>query len=267
MTYFIYANSVVATSTGVLSGGVAFAFGCENWLLYGLFAFFSTLIVYNGQRLVKAQVHGTNPWLVWVKRNTRVIYAFIVLSLLASIILFIELINSTTTYVLLGLTVIIAILYVMRIGNRNAREIPYLKIHLIAFTWTVVLIVFPLINEQKEAPWWLIIAHYIYVLAVAIPFDIRDLKHDMPSQKTIPQVLGVNGAKMMGAFLLLLFAAIMVWNQESLLTNPIFYFAVFIQIYLVVRMNEDRSDFYCAGWIDGAILLLGVSYFYGGLAG
>ena len=105
------------------------------------------------------------------------------------------------------------------------------------------------------------IAHYAYVLAVTIPFDIRDLKYDWPSQKTIPQFFGIFGAKAIGVILLLFFDGYMISILDDLMFNPLFHSAVVIQIVLVIYMNEKRPDSYCAGLIDGSIALLGLSYF------
>ena len=165
---------------------------------------------------------------------------------------------------LLGSSALISTLYVLKIRGKNMRQIPHLKIHLISISWVAVVIVFPSINESKyEALIGSAIAHYLYVLAVTIPFDIRDLKYDMPEQRTIPQVVGVNASKLISIVLLLCFAVIMLCFVEGyLLLNPWFFIAVFAQIALVLFMNEKRSDIYCAGLIDGSIALLGLSYFF-----
>ena len=142
------------------------------------------------------------------------------------------------------------------------REIPHLKIHLIAISWVAVLITFPMVNEEWFTNVILYsIAHYLYVLAVTIPFDIRDLKYDLKEHRTIPQVVGVKASKAVSLVLLIGFVAIMVYVNCDLLYNWAFYGAVLVQIALVLLMTEKRSDFYCAGLIDGSIALLGLSYF------
>ena len=138
-----------------------------------------------------------------------------------------------------------------------------LKIHLIAFSWVTVLILFPALNEGifNDALVWMAIAHYFYVIAVTIPFDIRDLKFDRESQMTIPQVVGQGWAKVSSIVLLVVFSGLMIWKMPNLLVNPMFYGAVLVQLLLTVFMNETRGDIYCAGAIDGSIALLGISYF------
>lgn len=247
----------------MLSAGFCFFAGIEKWLMYGLFAFFSTLAVYNGQRLFKAEKSKHTPWLLWVKRHEKKLFLLIVVCSLVSIVL-LFLLQQFNLYALLtlGITGLISVFYVIKLGKRNLREIPYIKIHLIAVTWTIILVLFPLLNEgSKEFGIGLVLSHYLYVIAVTIPFDIRDIKYDLPSQKTIPQVLGILKAKFLSILLLIAFFTIMIALVPALKFNVLFYFSVLIQIMLVVGMNEKRSDLYCAGAIDGSIALLGLSYF------
>ena len=247
-----------------MCAGFSFALGIEPWLYYGLFAFFSTVVAYNGQRLFKAKEGKNTPWLSWVRAHSKSLLGITVFSILAAGICLLQIIQlKYDALLLLIFASVSSVLYVIRIGNKNAREVPYLKIHLIAFTWVFVLVLFPVLNENIEVHvLWMFVAHYFYVVAVTIPFDIRDLKYDDPSHKTIPQVLGVFFAKINGIVLLILFFGIMLWQEPALISNWIFHIAVLIQVLLVAFMNEKRSDFYCAGLIDGAIALLGVSYFF-----
>lgn len=248
----------------MLSAGLSFAFGIEKWLYYGLFAMFSTLVVYNGQRFIKAKEYKQTPWLNWVNQNAYFMWFLIIGSGLMAGTCLLEIIQfKYDALLLLIFAVASSILYVIRIGNRNAREIPYLKIHLIAFTWVFILVLFPLLNENIDVPiFWILIAHYFYVVGVTIPFDIRDLKYDSPAHKTIPQVIGVFWAKVNSVALLFTFMGIMLWQFPSLQTNVLFYCSALVQVLLTAMMREKHSDFYCAGLIDGAIVLLGLSYFF-----
>ena len=142
------------------------------------------------------------------------------------------------------------------------RELPYLKIHLIALTWTGVIIAFPILNEGLDTESAAVLfAHYCYVLAVTIPFDIRDLKFDKKEHNTIPQTTGIKPSKALSLILLTLFTLLMVSIENRLKINVLFYGGVLVQMILVIFMNEKRSDIYCAGLIDGAIALVGLSYF------
>jgi len=235
----------------------------DNWLLYGLFSFYATLGVYNGQRLFKLNRKSLTPWLQWVKKYQRSLFILSILSsLLAGIIVLKIGVSNTTSWMLLLASTFVSLFYVIRVFGKNFREIPMLKIHLIALTWVSVLILFPLLNEGAlDQSMNILVAHYLYIVAVTIPFDIRDLKYDDITQRTIPQMIGVRAAKVLSFLLLVTFALLMFFSWVDLRLNLIFYLGVIIQLFLVFNMNEKRSDLYCAGWIDGSIAIIGISYF------
>lgn len=238
-------------------------------LLFGLFSFFGTLAVYNGQRLFKISDVDT-PWLVWVRKRTKAIKMLTVFASAASLAIALFIMNGRD-YLYVGLwmtpAVIISFLYVFRMKGKNLRDVPNLKIHLIAFSWVSILILFPFLSrfylpESFVRPFIaLILGHYCYVIAVTIPFDIRDLKYDKAHQKTIPQRIGVHGAKLVSIGLLLITAIFLTGLTPIRSDNYWFYGAIAVQIVLILGMNTKRSDFYCAGWVDGSIALLGLAYF------
>ncbi len=265
LNYIIYLNVVIATSAGVLIAGITNLFGIENIIEYGFFGFFATFCVYNSHRLVKASFETKTPWLKWVSRHKKLILNLSVLSGLISVLYFIKLINEIriTIIALIIVAVCIAFFYVIRLGQKNIRELPYLKIHSIAFTWTAIIVLFPIMNENvlnSQVLLYFIPAHYLYFMAIAIPFDIRDLKHDLPTQKTIPQVIGVKNAKILAVVLLIITALLINIYANSYLPIPLFLSAVLIQILLIISTKLTKKDFHYNILIDGSIALLGASY-------
>jgi hypothetical protein len=264
-------NIVVSVAAGVLSAGFAKMIGCTalEVLLFGVFSFLATLAVYNGQRLFKSSEIET-PWLIWVgERKQHIQRVTVVASILAFALSIALIYERDFIYIAAWMApaALISFLYVFRIGGKNLRDVPYLKIHLIAFAWVSVLILFPFftrfyLTEDFLRPFMaLVMGHYMYIVAVAVPFDIRDLKYDRASQKTIPQVLGVHGSKLLSVGLLIASAIFLSILTPIRSDNVFFYLAIGVQIVLVLFMHPARSDAYCAGWIDGAISLLGIAYF------
>lgn len=232
--------------------------------LYGTFAFLATFGVYNGQRLFKVSSHAITPWLSWVLRNKKTITILVIISLFGAFGVIIGIVNwNFNVLSLLMICVLISTFYVIRFGKRNLREIPFIKIHLIAASWTSLLIIFPMLNEGESNHLFEIgMAHYAYVLAVTIPFDIRDLKYDLKGQGTIPQLIGVSASKMLAIALLLSSMFILSSLFPILFMQPMFYLAFVLQMGLIVLMSESRSDLYCAGWIDGSIAIFGLAYLF-----
>lgn len=249
----------------MLAAGFCHLIRVENDLYYGVFAACSTFSVYNLQRLVKSRQFVNTEWLDWVRKQERVLYMLVALAVMCAVWMLLLIGKfSWLSLILLIFSGVISVLYVLKIREKSLRDRSLLKIHLIAITWVAVLLVFPIVNEQPlffEHTLGMAAVHYFYVFGITIPFDIRDLKYDDQHQRTIPQLVGVTGAKIIAVGALLVFVVAMLGLNQLLLANPLFYVAVLCQLLLVLFMTEQRGDIYCAGLIDGAIALLGLSYF------
>lgn len=199
----------------------------------------------------------------WVQDHSRTIGLMTTLTAIFALLVFAFTFKEPGSLILLLITGVISVFYVLRFKRKNLRELPYIKIYLISLVWVGILIFYPLYNEGRhDLIIYYSLAHFYYVLAVTIPFDIRDLKLDTPTQKTIPQLLGVVRSKILALFLLLVFSVLMLYIDRGLWYNITFYLAISVQASLILLMDEERGDLYCAGGIDGAIALLGLSYFF-----
>lgn len=70
------------------------------------------------------------------------------------------------------------------------RNIPGLKLFLIAFSWAGITVLFPLIQNYMSiriTDWITFIQRFLFVLVITIPFDIRDINYDNNELKTLPQ--------------------------------------------------------------------------------
>ena len=92
----------------------------------------------------------------------------------------------------------------------SLRDIPLLKIFIIAFYWTYLTIIIPVLvyNISFDSNLILnIIVRFLFVLAITIPFDIRDYSVDDSSKKTIPQLIGLQKATILAVLILLALTA------------------------------------------------------------
>ena len=260
--YVIYLNIVIALSALALSAGIAHILGLNNYLEYGLFGFSATLCVYNSQRLFKLNANAESPLPAWINKHRALAVVLSIASGAFSAFLFFRLLNGFTLpiFVLMGVAALLSIFYVVKIGQKNIRDISYLKTHSIALTWTLVVAIFPAVNEnifQVEFFAVFVPSQYIYFIAVAVPFDIRDLKYDSPAQRTIPQIVGIRQAKIVTILLL----TIVILGMTYYLCAVSVMVAIFVQIILIIFITQKRTDNYFSIFIDGSISLLGLAYF------
>lgn len=258
-------NFIIAFSGGTLTAGVAKTFGLNDYLDYGLFGFFSILFVYNGQRLYKAKAHSQIPSLKWVFKHRWLILITSVISFFLSFYFLFHVLGDITVleFVTFGVAIPVTFFYVVPIRGRNIRERPHLKAHATALAWTIVIIVFPLINANVTDSFVAILfasALYCYFLAITISFDIRDLKYDPPTQRTIPQVIGSTKAKAFTITLLLFSGVSIGFVSNIYFSQPLFLVAILVQMMLIGFARKDYSDAYYTILIDGSVSLLGISF-------
>ena len=264
LPFFIFSNGVVSLATAALCYGICIQNHVQNPIGYATFIFFSTVLTYNGQRYLKANkkyLPETNH-MRWVKEYDRLLKFILFLSFIGTSISFFFLYNGTIfSLFLLALSGTISLFYIQNIGNFNLRSIPQLKIHLIALIWVIAVAYFPLFNENLISQNTLLFGaiHYLYILGITIPFDIRDLKYDDPKYKTIPQVLGFEKAKLLSILLMVTYTLLAFYLKPNLQTNFYFIGAMIYTIVLLFRVNKKRNDFYYSGWLEASIIVVGLS--------
>ncbi|WP_233265897.1 hypothetical protein [Formosa sp. L2A11] len=143
--------------------------------------------------------------------------------------------------------------------HHNLRSISGLKVYLIGLVWAGVTVLLPLINENyafDEDVILTFIQRFIFIIALMLPFELRDLKYDSLKLGTIPQKIGVNRTKILGVLLALVF-----FFLEFLKTHLIGHYVLiqlaitFILILFTVFSKQDQSDTYTAFWVEGIPLV------------
>ncbi len=250
-----------------MSVGLARFIGVEKYVFFGTFVFGATLSVYSLQRIIRAKQVSTlkSDRHQWIEEHQRVLLSLFVLGLLIAAISYFLFLFSWKSLLLLSVFASFSLLYAWRI-NKNGyslRELPYIKIHLIAITWTIILVVWPLMHSGLAISVYLplIIALYLYLLATTIPFDIRDLSYDATTQKTIPQIFGVNGAKMLAFILLLLSGFLFYFTYSDIIYSPWLYVLFSGNIAQVLLTSPTRKELFFSCWIDGWYIVLGILFY------
>jgi 4-hydroxybenzoate polyprenyltransferase len=256
--FLIYSNLIVAISGALLN---LFLLGypfSEERIFYSLFIFFGILSVYNLQRIYKATTLSSHSlWLDWVRKHHLTLKLVSLVSIvLASVFLFM----SNPDIKVLGLIsflTLISILYVIPIFGKNLRSLPFTKAPVVALVWTVTIVIIPEIGNLERLFNIHFIAFFFYFLALTIPFDIRDLKYDEAEQKTIPQMIGIRASKIVSVIFLGICYSMVYEPESTWQFQLVFFISFLITGYLVLNMNEKRSEFYCS-LLDISMILFGV---------
>jgi hypothetical protein len=144
------------------------------------------------------------------------------------------------------------------------REIPGLKIFIIAITWAFSCALLPVASVHRAGQPWFPAAAIVWAVAcglmifsITVPFDIRDLRFDAQRLKAVPAVLGVRNSIRI-ALAALILSNVLVWtNCVGSPAQAVGYSLWSVVAGLFIRKSSpERSEYYFSFWIDGLLLLL-----------
>ena len=138
--------------------------------------------------------------------------------------------------------------------QQNLRQISGLKVHIIASVWAFTTVVLPILNNHQELTtkvWITVLQNFVFVLALMIPFEIRDLKFDSIKLATIPQQIGVKKTKILGVLLLLIFLGLNVFKEE-IITHFLYKEVImtFILMLFILFSSKNRNKYYTSFWVE-----------------
>jgi hypothetical protein len=266
----VYSNVWIAFCAGCVVLQTELLLDVEiSWVL-SLFGFFSTVFLYNYQRAVKLRgkpsysIPGRNTWMV---KNRTAIFYWALLGGIATLLTMMFL--NVRDLLVLAIPGGLSFLYVLNVfrlkGRKLAlRDLPYLKIYLIALSWTALSVWLPMSYHETDYLSWSTMAlmsaeKFLFILAITIPFDIRDLKYDDRLQHTIPQLMGVNGARYLSAILAIcsLGCTISLWYFEvyDFTAMISLMISIVLTVVILLLVSESRKELFFTGLVDGTIAL------------
>ena len=233
--------------------------------------FGATLFIYNYHRLFrkeliyKKQASARHDWIL---NNASLLRIFALLGMILAVAGFVPYLNSTLFF-RFSPFILLALLYVIPVWKKGKkwlrlRDIPYLKIFLVSAVWAFVTVFLPFLAHDPfwtpTLPEWLTtFQRFIFIFAITLPFDIRDLEHDRSNQvKTIASYLGVDAVKTVSRILLALVAFSALICFQLGYYQPGNALGLLISCastgWLISKANEEADEWYYAGLLDGTMV-------------
>jgi hypothetical protein len=205
--------------------------------------------------------------------------------LLVGLILFL----NQRQQIVLGVLMLLCLVYILPTAVKDKDEtsknichsIPWplrdfgaVKIVIVAFVWSGISVVMPLISEgwpMRELS-LLFIAQSLWIIVLTIPFEIRDSGKDQLRHPTWPQKLGLSGVKVLGICLLLISVAIhIIINRDFVMTQGTtpgfmdtpYVITMILTVIGLIKAKPKQSFWYSAFWIEGipiAWLILNIGF-------
>lgn len=144
-------------------------------------------------------------------------------------------------------------------NNTNLRGLTGLKIFVIAFVWAGVTVLLPLADQINLWKWDVVVVflqRFFLVLALILPFEIRDLRFDLAQLGTIPQKFGVRGARIVGLMLICVFVLLEFFKHQTSKANSISLIFVGILLSILIRYSTTRqTKYYASFWVESVPIL------------
>ena len=270
---FIQSNIYISLAAVALTVATQVQLGMHpQWHPYLFIIFFATLFEYNLHRLItvltnkealKSEKHR------WVNENMKAFYLMVFISIVGFGV--VALLAKKEVLVTFTPIALITVLYSIPVSANpkhllRLREIPYLKIFMIAAIWSASTVLLPIVQSSETFSQTHIFAmlyeRFFFILAITIPFDIRDMEADGQQElKTIPMLLGEKNSLKLSYFLLSVFllssAFHYVPEKEWMILLAMCLSG--ITTYFFLKMDYfKRMPFYHYGILDGTLLLQGI---------
>lgn len=269
----INSNIYISLAAVMLTVAAQIQLGMKpQWHAYLFIIFFATLFEYNIHRLVTVLTNKealNSEKHEWVRENLKKFYLLVFVSMAGSVIVVlmtkIEIMIALAPFAVLTLFYSIPVL-----GDKKQifrlRDIPYIKIFMIAIVWSSTTIILPVIqsNEVFNSVHLgsMLVERFFFIFAITIPFDIRDQEADLHSGlKTIPLLIHEKKAMTLSYLSLLVFFLISFFHylhQNDLYLIGALGISTASTYWFLKSARIKKLNWYHYGILDGTMLLQGL---------
>ena len=253
--FLIFSNILVAFCVLALALSAEILLGLEANYKVSWFVFFATLFAYNFQRVVRIKKGKNHIRKEWLNRHKIVIYSLMLLGGLLSACLFFEF--QTSTQIAIVFSGVLSIGYPF-----GLRKIPGSKIFIIALAWTISTMLLVLLENQIPLSQNItlhLLARFLLIFAITIPFDIRDLNFDNKELRTIPIVFGAVKARIIAISALFICTIIAVIQHLNKDINFVYLLALillyFVSSVLIEKSDVTKREMYFSFWVESLSIL------------
>lgn len=139
-------------------------------------------------------------------------------------------------------------------NQQNLRQLKSVKIFVIALVWAGATIWIPAVDQLPLLSWSVLcktLSYFAFVLALILPFEIRDLQFDNPELGTLPQRFGIAKTKRFGYIMLLLFIGLNCLQPAATTSSIISSISIAIAIALFTHFSvKKQAKYYASFWVE-----------------
>jgi len=274
--YISLAAAALALQAYYLLGARDFLWHSPHWWGPAALIFCATLAVYNLDRLVSASREDAGEFSArhrWIHARKSGLWGLVFAGVFAgAATLWVVPMRVIAALIPLGA---VALAYSMPLlgarlsraprvqkTRRRLKDIPGLKIFLIALVWAAVSVLLPALHASvslgSRGVALTFLARMTFIFAITLPFDIRDMRGDARAGiRTLPIILGPRRTRLVALALMLVFCALVLSHYGARLDGPSVPLLASAALTggALIFCARPRPEFYYVGLLDGTLLL------------
>lgn len=261
--------------------------GAQAALVYQLLSFprrldvvalvaLSTIVLYSIPQALAGTAARGNAKLRWTSRNRTVFLIMLACAALALLLLLGRLrIPVITGYVMAGAVALAY--YAPLLGPKGRKEglrsLYGAKVFYIGLVWVLACVGIPVLVADVTGwpvPWgkalMLAFGVFLFVVAITIPFDIRDEQADRRyGLPTLPVLIGADRSRWISVLLLALHGALTLASGYGIATQVLLLLVSLYAMRVVLQAKAGKNDYYYFLTLDGLLILQYVAVGIGGI--
>ncbi|NLP56797.1 hypothetical protein [Lutibacter sp. B1] len=271
VNFYVFSNIHVALAGYSITKITLINFGLKQSLV-PLFVGISIIISYNFIRYYEIKSNKLNWFKKWFYNNRKeLLFLTLISVLILAYITFFGDFNLSSIIVLFPFAFITFYYVIPIFKNKNTefsfRNYPSLKIFSIAIAWAGISVFFPLYEAGyifDRSVYIEFVQRILIVLAITIPFDIRDIETDPDNLKTLPQVYGIKKSKIIGTVVLIAFCGLEILKIPFYKYNLVVIILISIISGLFLWFSSpQKSRFYTGFWVESVpVIWLGLNLLF-----
>jgi len=177
--------------------------------------------------------------------DRKIFFKILIFNCVCGIVSVILILKNHNEYRLLkwGIIVVLGLLYNSFFLEKFIRKIPLLKVFYVGLTWALInsWLILPEFNLE------IFLISWLFISALVLPFDIRDMKSD--DVVTFPILIGVHKTKLL-AYLLVFISGLLSVFYLDLEFGICLFITIIVTFILIYFSENDNQESYFSFWVE-----------------
>ncbi len=267
INFILFGNTYVALGAACLVQSTCIQLQTASYLPeYSVLVFFATLFIYNLQRFFYTPQQDRSLNSIrrkWIFENIKIIKWLTIIGFIGVLASFFY--NNFRIVFYLSPLLLLSVAYF--IPAIKLRKSPFFKLFTLVIVWTMVTAVLPLLLSDldpfSKKNLLLILLRFCFMMAICIPFDIRDMQVDAADNvATLPQLIGEKNTKRLAVTFMLLYIILIIPEYTLGIINTKIALALLlsavVNLIIVAMSSSKRGEYFYIAAIDGTMILQGL---------